>query len=180
MQRQQIQPYLFVLGIALALTSCFNEPNYSNTPEIFAPEVERYRVAASGGVGGGRRDSIVITIKFKDGDGNLGDDFPLPKADSLRYRVNGGWGNYRITTLRLVDGKYVEVPVKVNETLFFPNLTKGKPSGAIEGDLEFNQLFQYGNSTRLFPTKFRIQVRDRALNESNVIETDTLNLPFLR
>ncbi len=180
MQRQQIQPYLFVLGIALTLTGCFNEPNYSNTPEIFAPEVEPYPLESKGGVGGGRRDSVVITIRFKDGDGNLGDNFPLAKADCLRYVGNGGWGNYKITTLRLVNGKYEELKVKVNETLYFPNLTKGKPSGAIEGELEFSQLFQYGNSTRLFPTKFRIQVRDRALNESNVIETDTLNLPFLR
>lgn len=180
MQRQQIQPYLLALGIALTLSACFNEPNYPDTPEISFVENPRYELQAGRGVGKGRRDSVVIRINFKDGDGNLGNNTPVTKGDSARYASNGGWGNYEIRTFRLVSRKYEEIILDVNKTLFFPDLTKGKPKGPITGTLDFNTTFQYGNSFRMYPVKFRVRIRDRNLNESNVIETDTLNLPFPR
>jgi hypothetical protein len=180
MQRQQIQPYLLVLGLALTLSSCFTEPNYSNVPEISFDRVDRYTIEGGQGVGRSRRDSVIVVINFKDGDGNLGNDIPISKPDSARYASNGGWGNYRIRTFRLINRQYVEVPLTVNRTLYFPDLAKGKPSGAIEGPLEFDQIFQYGNSFQIYPTKFQIQIRDRDLNESNVIETDTVWLPYPR
>ncbi|UFH53825.1 hypothetical protein [Spirosoma sp. KNUC1025] len=178
MRRQQIQPYLLVLGIALALSSCFNEPNYSNTPEIEFKGISRYTIAAGKGVGQSKRDSIVITIGFKDGDGDLGNSLPPSKADSTLYASNGGWGNYQIKTFRYINKQYVELPLSVNTTLIFPDLAKDKPKGAIEGTLDFNQVYQYGTTYRLYPTKFQIRIRDRALQQSNVIETDTVTLPF--
>lgn len=180
MRRQQIHPYLIVVGIGFLLTACFNEPNYSTTPEIDFKGLFKYTIEAGKGVGKSKRDSVVITIGFKDGDGNLGNDTPVPQADIDRYTASGGWGNYEIKTLRLVNKQYVEVPLQVNQTLIFPDLTKGKPKGAIEGTLDFNQTFQYGTSYQLYPTKFQIRIRDRALNVSNVIETDTITLPYLR
>ncbi|MFD2937122.1 hypothetical protein [Spirosoma flavum] len=178
MRRQLIQPYIFVIGIALTLSSCFNEPNYSNTPAIEYKGIFRYTIEASKGVGKGKRDSVVITIGFKDGDGNIGNSIPLPKTDSTMYASNGGWGSYRIRTFQLIDNTYKELPQQVNTTLFIPDLTKGKPKGAIEGSLDFNQLFQYGTSYKLYPTKFQIEIRDRSLNVSNIIETDTISVPF--
>lgn len=180
MRRQLIQPYLFVLGIALTLTSCFSEPDYSDTPAIEFREILPYPLEAGKGVGKGKRDSVVIKIAFKDGDGNLGNDTPVPKADSARYASNGGWGNYEIRTFRFINKQYVELDQPINKTLFFPDLTKNKPKGAIEGTLDFYQIFQYGNSYQLYPTKFRIRIRDRALQESNVIETDTVMVPFIK
>ncbi|MCK8491343.1 hypothetical protein M0L20_05730 [Spirosoma sp. RP8] len=178
MQRQLIQPCLLVLTIVLTLSSCFNEPDYPDAPSIDFKGVFRYPVAAGQGVGQPRRDSVVITIGFKDGDGNMGNDIPLAKADSLNYAQNGGWGNYEIRTFRLVNRQYVEARTPVNNFLFFPDLTKGKPKGAIEGTLDFSQLFPYGNVNRMYPTKFQIRIRDRSLNASNVIETDTISLPY--
>ena len=178
MRRQLIQPYLFVVGAALVLSSCFNEPNYSDTPAIDFKGVFRYTLEAGKGVGKGKRDSVVTTIGFKDGDGNIGDNIPLPKADQDRYASNGGWGSYRIRTFRLENNKYVELPQAENNALFIPDLTKGKPKGAIEGTLDFYQIFQYTNRFQRYPTKFQIQIRDRSLNVSNVIETDTVTLPF--
>ena len=181
MQRQQIHSYLFVLGLALTLSSCFNEPNYSNTPEIEFQGISPYTLPAGTGVGKPKRDSVVITISFKDGDGNLGDDSPSA-ADIARYKSNGGWGNYEIKTFRYINRKYVEFGTdsnRVNSFLLFPDLTKGKPKGAIEGTIDFNQLFPYGTRIVFYPTKFQIRIRDRALNVSNVIETDTIPLPFV-
>jgi hypothetical protein len=180
MRRQQIQPYFLMLGLCLTLASCFNEPNYSDTPEISFREIYPYALEAGKGVGKAKRDSVVISINFKDGDGNLGNDAPIAKGDSARYASNGGWGNYKIRTFRLVNGKYEEVVLDVNNFLFFPDLTKGKPKGAIEGKLDFSTTFQYGTTFRKYPVKFKVTIRDRNLNTSNEIETDTLSLPFIR
>lgn len=160
------------------LSSCFNEPNYSDTPAIEFRGISPYTLEAGKGVGKQKRDSVVITIGFKDGDGNIGDNIPLPKVDEDRYASNGGWGNYKITTFRLENNKYVELKQSENNALFVPDLTKGKPKGAIEGNLDFFQIFQYGNRFQRYPTKFQIQIRDRNLNVSNVIETDTISLPY--
>lgn len=182
MRRQQIQPYLFALGMALSLPACFNEPDYSDKPELSFkdPTPYRYQLEAGRGVGKSKRDSVVISVFFKDGDGNLGNDIPVSKGDSDRYASNGGWGNYRIRPFRLVNGKYEEVPQTVLKTLYFPDLRRGKPEGPIEGDLDFNTTYQYGTNFRMYPTKFKITIRDRDLNESNEIETDTISLPFPR
>lgn len=178
MRRQLIQPYIFVVGIALTLSSCFNEPNYSDTPAIEYKGIFKYTIEAGKGVGKGKRDSVVITIGFKDGDGNIGNSIPLPRADSLQYATNGNWGSYRIRTFRLNNKVYEEPDLAVNKNLFIPDLTKGKPKGAIEGSLDFNQIFQYGNSFRFYPTKFQIEIRDRTLNVSNIVETDTISIPW--
>lgn len=180
MRRQLIQPYLFLLGMVLTLSSCFTEPNYSDIPVIDFKGIDRYQIAAGRGVGQGRRDSVVITIGFKDGQGDLGISLPPSAADTLRYKSNGGWGNYQIKTFRLINRQYQELLQPINYSLYFPELTKGKPRGAIEGTLDFTQIFQYGTSFVLYPTKFQIKIRDRALQESNVIETDTITLPYPR
>ncbi|QMW00491.1 hypothetical protein [Spirosoma foliorum] len=179
MRRQQIQTYLFVFGIVLTVSACFTEPNYSNTPAIDFKGLFKYSIAASSGVGQAKRDSIVITIGFKDGDGNLGVDNPST-ATITSYTSNGGWGNYEIRTFRFINKQYVEYTQTDLTSLFFPDLTKNKPKGPIEGTLDFNQTFTYGTSNVFYPTKFQIRIRDRDLNVSNVIETDTITLPYLR
>lgn len=179
MRRQQIQPYLFVFGLVLTMSACFNEPNYSNTPEIDFKGLFKYSLSAGTGVGKSKRDSVVITIGFKDGDGNLGVDNPS-EATIASYFARGGWGNYEIKAFRFKNKQFVEdTSQKVLKTLFFPELTKGKPKGAIEGTLDFNQTFQYGTVNYFYPTKFQIRIRDRDMNVSNVIETDTITLPYL-
>lgn len=181
MQRLQIHSLLLLIGLTVTLSACFTEPNYSDTPEITSAQVFPYKDLPAGqGVGRGRRDSIVVTIGFRDGDGNLGNDIPVSKEDSVRF-ANTGWGNYRIRTFRLEEGRYREIILPVNQTLFLPNLTRNKPKpGAIEGTLDYNSTFQYGNRFQLYPVKFQIQIRDRAFNESNVFETDTVYVPFPR
>lgn len=176
MRRQLIQPYLLVFGIALSLTGCFKEPDYSTTPAITYKGMFKYTLPPGTGVGQTKRDSVVITIGFTDGDGNLGSS---SQADTSIYFKNGGWGNYKITTLRLIDGKYQVYSLNDNNTLIFPDLALGKPKGPIEGTLDFNQKFFYGTVIQRYPTKFQIQIRDRALNVSNIVETDTLTLPYL-
>ncbi|TAE22205.1 MAG: hypothetical protein EAZ91_24030 [Cytophagales bacterium] len=184
MYRQLIQPVLLLFGLTLLLSGCTPEPDFSNTPQIEYLGIDKSeRLPSRGGVGGAERDSIVITLNYRDGDGDLGlfDQKTKPtKADSIlinspAYRE---WGNYQIKTLRLVNNKFEELKLSENAVLFFPQLKEGS-RGAIEGILDFRQSFLYSRSARIVPVKFQIKIRDRALNESNVVETDTVWVPIL-
>ncbi|MBC8154997.1 MAG: hypothetical protein H7Z72_19050 [Bacteroidetes bacterium] len=179
MQRQLIQSAFLLIGLVLTLSACFNEPDYSETPAISFKSVVPYTIEAGGGVGQGRRDSVVVTISFQDGDGDLGEDI----NDTTRIRrmfADETWGNYELKTFQLINGRFVELNLSANNKLYFPRLTREGQKGAIEGTLDFSQKFFYqtGQSGfRIVPLKFQIRVRDRAFNVSNVIETDTVRVP---
>lgn len=166
------------LLISLVVSSCFQEPTYSKVPQIKFRGFSRYTLQAGSGVGQSKRDSLVITIGFTDGDGDLGNNSPVDSLEIARYRQAGGWGNYKIITLRLENGQYKTLSTGETTTLFLPRLSREGKTGPIEGDLELEQLYPYGNKVTIYPTKYRIQIRDRALNISNEIETDTIHLPY--
>lgn len=165
------------MGLALLVSACFNEPNYSNTPAITFRSVSKYTLAAGTGVGQSQRDSVVVSLGFTDGNGDLGED----TSDTTRINQIFGkesWGNYEIKTFQLVDGKYSELTLDVLSKLFFMRLTKDNQRGPIDGSLDFNQKFFYQRGYKMVPVKFQIRIRDRDLNVSNTIETDTISVPL--
>ena len=85
-----ILSYGLLLVISSSLVSCLNEPVYPNTPQIEFKGFSRYILDAGTGVGQQKRDSLIITIGFKDGDGDLGNNLPLSSTDSTRYKQAGG------------------------------------------------------------------------------------------
>ncbi len=178
MQRQLIHQVLFLVGLLFAVSACISEPDYSKTPAISFKGVVKYPIEAGKGVGQSKRDSVVITIGFQDGDGDMGET----TTDTARIKQifsNETWGNYELRTFELANGKFTELLLGgVNGKLFYPRLTKDGQKGAIEGTLDFSQKFFYQTGYRLAPVKFQIRVRDRALNVSNVIETDTIRVPL--
>ena len=175
--KQAVLSYGSVLLLSLASFSCFQEPTYPNAPQIKFRGFSRYSLEAGAGVGQSKRDSVVITIGFTDGDGDLGNDLPIRGIDSTRYRQAGNWGSYKIRTLRLENNQFRELNPGENRFLTFPRLSREGKTGAIDGNLEFEQLYPIGTRNKLYVTKYRIQIRDRALNVSNEIETDTITLP---
>lgn len=183
MQRQLIHGVLFLIGLTTWLSSCSPEPDFSNTPRIDYEgiNVSRRLPARPGVVGGGERDSVVITLRFTDGDGDLGENTPRNKTDSLAFveRYKDGWGNYEIKTFRFVNGRFEEFLLLENRFLLFPRLTREGQRGAIEGTLDFRQVFFYTRNAPIVPVKFQIRVRDRALRVSNMVETDTVRVPVL-
>lgn len=77
--------YVMTLISAILLSNCSDAPVYPETPEISFEKMERYSAG----------DSIILTLEFKDGDGDLGlsDDetsFPYQEYDF----VKDGFGNY--------------------------------------------------------------------------------------
>ncbi|GAB4017515.1 hypothetical protein GCM10028808_49100 [Spirosoma migulaei] len=170
--------YGVILFVSLGASNCVNEPSYSTTPQIEFKGISRYSLGTGAGVGQQKRDSLVITIGFKDGDGDLGDNLPISAADTARYLQAGGWGSYRIKTFRLEDNQFKEIPSREDNALFFPQLGREGKKEPIEGTIDFRQTYQYTNSYRNYLIKYRIQLRDRALTSSNEIETDTITVPF--
>ena len=178
MKRQLIHCAFLLLGLAPTISGCWNEPNFDDKPAISFKSIDPIDLPASADRRTPRRDSVIITLGFQDGTGDLGED----TRDSTRLKTVFGketWGNYQIKTLRLVNGKYEELPLEVNAKLFFMRLTKEGQRGAIEGTLDFRQVFFYTNSSKITPVKFQIKIRDRKLQESNMIETDTVHVPIL-
>ncbi len=160
---------LWTVVIAAVTLACSkNESQPDSTPVIQLKSIDNYALSGSSN----KRDSVVITINFKDQDGNLGE------SDTSRIRqvfANQPWGNYRLEVLQFENGVFSPLPTKTTSKLFFPyGSTQNKP---IEGELSFSQSYPYTNGYRLIPIKFKVQIRDRNLNESNVIETDTIRLP---
>ncbi len=170
---------LMLKGLLLALMVCFascskDEPTFSSTPSIEFNSITKYIVGSNAAQT--RRDSVVIAITFKDGDGDLGED----TRDTTRLKqifTNQPWGNYQIRTFQLVNGKFEEVPIPANANLFFQQTSTKR--GPIQGALDFRQTFSYQLNAKLIPVKFQIRLRDRQLNESNIVETDTIRVPIM-
>ncbi len=178
MRRQLIHQGMLAVALAVTLTACFTEPEYSDTPEIrlVGPPV-KVTLEAGTGVGQARRDSVIMTIRLQDGTGDIGED----PRDSTRQRVvfsKENWGNYEVKTFEFANGKYTELPSADNRKLFFPRSPLAEQKGAVEGDIDFSQVFFYQRPFRMAPVRFQVRIRDRALNVSNTIVTDTISVPL--
>jgi len=62
-----IKNVLFLGMMGLLIGSCFDPPEYSNTPQIDFESVQFKQVGTNSDM-----DSLIVTISFKDGDGDLG------------------------------------------------------------------------------------------------------------
>lgn len=99
-------------------------------------------------------DALVITIRYKDGDGDIG--FEDPEEYALFVRD---------IRLENFDGFYVG-----------PLAPPDNPI-PIQGELtiEFPSLFLFGNGA-VEQTRFEIKMIDRAGHESNLLETDLISI----
>jgi hypothetical protein len=169
---------LILLVISASTIGCYEAPNFSNTPLISFNSMTKFTVADPFSGPTAKRDSVVVTLDFQDGDGDLGE--PVDGRTDARY---SDWGNYELRTFkRLSNGKFEEVILAANSKLFFPELVKNsKKTGRkspIEGTLDYAVYFPYSKRSQISTVKFQIRIRDRALNASNVIESDTISVPI--
>ncbi|RRB15611.1 hypothetical protein EHT87_09630 [Larkinella knui] len=164
--------------LSLTVIGCIHEPSFPNSPQIEFQGFNRSTLKGGTGVGQQPRDSVLISITFKDGDEDLGNTLPLNAHDSAGYMQAGGWGNYKIRAFRLENNQYKEQSTGENNFLLFPRLSREGQKGPIEGTIDLKQIYYHGPSFKKYPTKYRIQIRDRALNGSNEIETDTISVPY--
>lgn len=161
--------------LTVGVSACIQEPNFGDTPEIVFKSINRTTLAAGSGVGQSVRDSVVISIYFQDGDGDLG----VNPNDSVNTPRNiRSVKNYEVRVFRKNKGAFVEAPLQVPLSGFFPPLRTDKKEGPIEGTLDFSQTFFEDPFTRKRDTlKFEIRIKDRKLNTSNAIMTDEVVVP---
>lgn len=160
---------LFILFLGVSLTACFEVPDYPDKPEIefvkisSEPKLEQ--------LSGAYKDSVVISIAFKDGNGDLG--YEQWEVDSLS-KLSAGY-NFIVKQLRLSDGQYVEYQPAESLSGYFQRISPEKP-GPIEGVIHYSGV-QILHSFYPFPRdiiKFEVYIKDRAGNSSNVVTTDSV------
>lgn len=166
---------IVVLMLAGVLAACVDIPQYDNTPSIAFNSITKYVVVDQSTQK--LKDSIIITVDFTDGDGDLG--VSRDQANDPKY---SDWGNYQLRTFIIKpDKSEIEIPLSQDQFMFFQQLKpEGKP-GPIKGklDLGYKTEMTYSDpSNTMIPIRFKIKIRDRALRASQEVSTDTIWTPL--
>lgn len=138
----------FLIGLSLVLGACKKdkEEGYSPVPQIEFLSISPQTVHAFS-------DPIVITIRYRDGDGDLGENSPDAKNAFVKDLRNSLTYSFRIRQLAPDEN------IKITGTLEI----------VVPGSTLLS-----GNSTE--SVKFSVYVKDRAGNTSNSIETGSINI----
>jgi len=212
------------LLIIFVVSACLQRPNFPDTPKIDASEFYFKQIKDLS------LDSLVIKIKFEDGDGDLGLysdeiyppyqllDVQIENGDTLRFgdpntppyncidyeifrseqSINGSLVvtadtvyvkrniyHYNFLLYFLIkedDGSFREFSPALERNCAPPYhgryfiLNTAGDVRPLEGELQYNLVSGFRLLFRNEIIKLRIQIFDRALNESNIIETDEFNI----
>ncbi len=166
-----------LLFLALAMLSCQKPVEYPIEPKI-AYEGFTYLFNSDSTFSG----EGIISFSYTDGDGDLG----LDDADTLSPFGfhDAHYYNMMIDYLKCVNGEFVKTPLlswnaqtqsydTVTFNARFKRLRDSEEPRAISGTMDYKLLVQNPFSPN-DTIKFEIRILDRALHESNVIQTDPI------
>ena len=168
---------LFISSVCLSMFACTGEPDFSFIPEIGFNNVRVLTVTSQGLLGVAKKDSVIMTVNFQDGDGDLG--FTPAELITLKKTTGDSLQTFVVDIYVQRNGKFVRSFPKEKFGGNFPiRFKQGSKPGPIEGTVDYSATFEYnvfqgipflkGKSDTI---KFAIQIKDRALNKSNVVET---------
>jgi hypothetical protein len=169
--------------MAVGFTGCLSEPSYSTTPEISFNNISRQRYSVNGSI----VDSVFITINFQDGDGDLG--LSSTEATVAPYTPTYYGANFYMTPfVKNTTGTYTALQfarpdlfLTVNsfyDRFDHPSTTTDNRAAPLRGTLRRAYAFLYGSP--FLPNqevKFTVSIFDRALHQSNEIETTSIVFP---
>jgi hypothetical protein len=177
--KQLMLKYSF-LPLLVLLTSCWKEPVYPVEPSITFNSIKTKEIIEESG---SKRLSITIALDFKDGDGDLGlspDDTLAPYDFSTNNKFHN---NYFVEAFVEINNEFQ--PYNPSAIPFSGRYIPLNPDGkkqSLEGELRYPfDIFpgllplEFKNGDHM---KFRIQIADRALNLSNTIETEPIQVFF--
>lgn len=164
---------LVLFAIALGATSCYKEPSFALQPNIEFSNIEKeVRIDLFTGA---NKDSVVIGLKFQDGDGDLG----LSENEKSVAQVNEDY-NYLVKSFRKTKGTFVETSNLIPLSGYFPRLKNDEKVGPIEGLLYYTVEFPHPFTPKNDTLKFEVRVKDRSGNVSNPVETEEIVLNVSR
>ncbi len=157
---------VLLLFLPLAFfTACYEPNEFPKEPKLTFEKFEK-----------GENKTAYLTVSFTDGDGNIG----LKKGDTTgkfspdsRYHYNLFLEYYEKQ-----NGEWVHRDLDPPFYYRVPPLEPKGQSKALEGDIEVQLKPTYFDPSSPYDTiKFKAQLADRDLNESNVVETDPIITP---
>ncbi len=173
------------LGLFLMLMGmqwgCVKDPEFGMTPSIRFENIKKITKTSNDGFGGKAKiDSVIMSIYFEDGDGDLGITTSEIKANAVKYK---DFRNFEVDVLLRKNGKYVPLTFspRLGGLMNFQFRPDQKP-GPIEGSISYSTQFVYAFFKGYSPLftekndtlKFQISIRDKAFNQSNTVETDPI------
>lgn len=211
---------LLLPAIFLPFISCTPPPELPVIPSIVFKNVKYVETEGA--------DSLIVTIEFKDGDGDLGltsDDILAPyqpyfdslddnqdtikfgsrpglpeynpidyvirrdaegtPIDTLLVRINDNHYNYFVHFYQKKNGRYTEFnwrdkPYYQTFDGRFPLLNTSGKSKPLEGELRYSMvssgwIYIFRDSMRLV-----VQIQDRALHKSNIVESPAFTLEGIK
>lgn len=154
-------------------SSCFREPEFPLQPSIeFESITKEVRLDAFQGV---NKDSITIGVRFRDGDGDLG----LSDAEIDVAQRNQSF-NYLIEPFRKVRGSFQPAQTAITLNGFYPRLKIEDKPAPLEGVLYYSIDYPHPFTPANDTLKFLVQIKDRAGNLSNQVETTEIVLNVRR
>ena len=154
---------LFAACFVLLLGACKKNKCEDNVPTIEFKEFEQYN-----------KDSLKITIGFKDCDGDVG----LSQSDTVAPYVDENYFNLFIDYFEMQHGAWVQVvPEFFDFNYRVPYIDQQSRSKVLEGDIQVTLEFYYSPLSNADSVKYHIVLKDRALQESNVVITPVLTIP---
>ncbi len=172
-------------GLCFFLLACTKNNLYPIVPEINYQGVEQIKTPDG-------KDSVIkIRFSYKDGDGNIGylDSDSIPPFDFNSKEFH----NLFIEVLVKNNNNYEKFafnpPISSNPSdsfLHFNQRIKSiEPEGrskSIKGSMEIIQITQflafYPNVPNPLVCKLRIQLMDKSLNRSNIVESEEITISF--
>jgi hypothetical protein len=163
------------------ITSCLSPPDYPDTPEIGFKSIQQRRVDTLTGV----FDRVIVTVSFKDGDGDLGlgiEDInpPFNEIDPITKQPNRYYNNYFFQPqIQRNPGQFEDYNLAFSYNGRYPRLSPSDQGGRkepLKGDLNFKVDFFQGTFPPKSVVRFKVRIADRALHESNEVTTDPITL----
>lgn len=141
---------ILVTASILLVTSCTNEPVFPLEPRIEFVDIQPKDVRHL-------QDSIVITFRFQDGDGNLGADDGEINLELIDSRVNNGL-----------------TPVQASNVYSIPDLTPNAKNPSIQGEISVTIPLTINLPTETEEDiRYQIKMWDRAGNLATPINENT-------
>lgn len=162
-----------LLLTALLFSSCRKEPQYGDAPEIEFKRIEKYSYA----VNGVKRDSLVLVIGYKDGDGNLGLSETIEEDSEAPFNFGSPYYNNFVLKfyegIEQSSGQLAFVPYLGGFQLAerFPRISVDDRVEPLEGELKYTYKVDEDLIAPGTILRFEAQIFDRSTptpNASNV------------